>query len=74
MPIEYDVANYLVHHKDGIKEDLRARVVCYDKEAIVQEVIIVLTQGLNLVYDDVASVVDYDFLYELLGSEFFDYE
>ena len=78
--MKYEISEYLLNHRDGIKETL-AKLATQAKdnpillshfhEAVVKEVIMMLTDALNLNYEEVAEVVEYDFLVELLGKEFF---
>jgi hypothetical protein len=78
--VELEIAEYLLKHQDGIGESLKAVALETDKnpilrtyfrEAVVQEVIIKLTEALQLNYEEVASIVDYNYVICLLGEEFF---
>ena len=79
--IEQSIAEYLLLHQEGIKSVLSELCVesktnpilkTYLNEAIVNKVILQLTSGLQLNYEEVAQYVDYDYIVNLLGKEFFN--
>jgi len=78
--MEYEITSYILHHKDGIKEHLQSTAVLgYIKEqyvdefeqAVVDEVVELLYKSLNTSYQEVACIVDKNFLVELCGKDFF---
>ena len=78
--MEYAIAEYLLKHKEGIHEHLvqlsneakhNPILKEYFRDAVVQEVINYLTTSMNLSYEDVAGVVEYNYLVDLLSEEFF---
>jgi hypothetical protein len=79
--IEMRIADYLLKHKDGIKQTIFEMATeskynpilrTYFRDAVVNEVVQVLTQALNSSYIEIASIVDLDYLEALLGKEFFE--
>lgn len=78
--MDYEITEYLLKHKEGIHEHLvklsneaknNPILKEYFKDAVVQEVINYLTTSMNLSYEEVAGVVEYDYLVDLLSEEFF---
>lgn len=78
--MEYEIAEYLVNHKEGIHEDLSKLaneaksnpiLTSFFRDAVVNELIQRVILGMNLDYERVASVVTYDYIVKLFGEEFF---
>jgi hypothetical protein len=78
--IDYLCAEYLLLHQDGIKEDLKKLKLEaetnpildeYLHDAIVGQTITILTQALCMSYEDIASIVDKNYILNLIGEGYF---
>lgn len=77
--METEIIDYLLNHKEGIKETLRAHRIAYApalKEHYIQaatnEVLHMVMEGLNANYEEVGCVINSRFLVRLLGEEFYE--
>jgi hypothetical protein len=79
---EYEIVEYLAYHGYSLKEDLPCFVYAnkaiarqykqqFD-ELVIEELISLLTEALHLSYEQVAGIVDYNFVVSVLGTEFFE--
>lgn len=78
---EYGITEYVLNHKDGIIEDIKIIATqakdnpilkSYFQDAVVNEVILAVAEGMNINYIDVALVIDKSYLLDLFGNEFFN--
>lgn len=76
----YAITEYLLNHKEGIKEYLKsiASQFKYDtvfryyyEEQMISELQHMIAEALGLSFEDVDSVVTRDYIESLLGKDFF---
>jgi hypothetical protein len=79
---EYEIVEYLTYHGDSLKEEMPCflytnKAVAREykpqfDEVVVEELVSLLTEALHLSYEQVAEIVDYNFVISILGTEFFE--
>jgi hypothetical protein len=79
--LESDIAEYLIHHGDVLKEQLKTRYIpaaaAYSfatfHAALINELAAVLSVALSVDLQTVLESLDYDFVERVLGKEYFQF-
>lgn len=77
---EYKITEYLLKHKEGIRDDIVSRAVygindyvdrLWFDHKFVEEIVREVAKALRMNYMQVATIIDYEFIVSLFGMNFF---
>lgn len=78
--MEYRIADYLAHHKEGLKTHLKSQFLGCDSFFLAEvrgqalsEIAMLISPALNLNYEECAEVLTEQFVLAVAGEDFFDW-